>query len=346
LRLALLGLLLAAGASGARLELVHVTGAHEVRSPPTRRLARRSYARSLATLLRDRGFLEAAAPLLAAIPEPVVELRVQAWDGGRLSRGEELRVPEVQPDGTARRVMVKARRGETIATFSRRLGLPEAGLRMVNDTRFDVMPFSLRVADVPTVYMGEAGLQRLAASHELDRREQLIAWTVLHELAHLAAPMDCTEEIADRYGDDWEHWSHERILPGAALSEGWADYQAARQLPWYRRRVMATEVRVRVEERVTSGRAWSVRYLWLSPEETRAEDRLATREGVTRLLLELDEAPLAAAERDTRGRECRDLPRLLARIASPWPSLRQACAPRGLRPAWPASYSGSPSSLR
>lgn len=299
------------GLAASDLELVVVTGAHESRSPPPRRLAPRSYARSLAGLLRDGGFLAAAEPLLAAIPEEVVELRIQVWDDGRLSSGEELRVPESQPDGTVRRVMVAARRGETMRTFSRRLGLPEAGLRMVNDTRFDVMPFALRAGDVPTVYLGEAGLARLARSHQLDRREHLVAWTVLHELAHLAAPGECPREIADRYGADWQHWAHERILPGAAFSEGWADYQVALHLPWFRLQLERVELRVRVEEAVRTGSTRSLRYRWLAPGATRAEDRLATREGVTRLLLALDPELVAAAEAATRGVECRSLRDLL-----------------------------------
>ena len=308
MRRLVLGLLLAAAVPAAKLELVVLTGPHEKRSPPPGRLAARSYARSLAALLRDRAFLEAAAPLLQEISEPVVELRIQFWDDGRLARGEELRVPVRQPDGTDRSEMIAARGGETIATFSRRLGLPEAGLRMVNDTRFDVMPFSLRTAaGVPTIYMGEVGLGRLAASHDLGRRENLVSWTVLHELAHLAAPGDCVAEIADRYGNDWQHWAHEVILPGAAFSEGWADYRAATRLPWFRRRLEASDLPVRFEQVTRMAGSRSIRYRWVPPGQVRPRDRLRTREGVTRLLLALPEALALTGERATREQECREL---------------------------------------
>lgn len=276
------------------------------------------YADALLARLRDPAFLGGAVHLASLAPSLPVTVSLQLLDDGRLRPGERLRVPRPTRKGGLERTEHTVGPGETLADLARQTGFSVRQLELVNDERFQVLPVTLARRQARRVLLGEAGLAALHATTPDLTASELVGLALLHELAHAADAPPCNEALTERYGPDLRHFDLELLSPVAAFSEGWADYQALHQASGARRRLEQLPRAARVE---VAGR-WPAtgRYRWILPWDLTAADLLATKEGVARLLLALEEvlpggrAALEAAFLQDR-RSCRHLGDLLATLA-------------------------------
>jgi hypothetical protein len=168
------------------------------------------------------------------------------------------------------------------------------------------------------VHLGEIGLKLTHQGVQDLSARDLVAFSVLHELAHTNDAHSCSRALAERYGPDLCHIDLEVLSPAAAFSEGWADYQAGH-------RVSQAQLRLRRfprAARIEIAKIWpgTGGYRWIMPWELTPSDLLATQEGVTRVLLDLERhlpggrTTLESAFASRPAGDCQHLGDLLARL--------------------------------